>query len=410
MATKETCIAAEVALKDGAFGMAEMSAERGGNWVVTSTVGETVRAFIPRPLPPSPPLNFGASDYDLMDRANRALGRLDGLSAVLPDTSLFVYMYVRKEALLSSQIEGTQSSMSDLLMHEVAGTPGVPIDGVVEVSNYVAAMQHGLDRMKGGFPLSLRLIREIHEVLLREGRGSSQTPGEFRTSQNWIGGTRPGNAMYVPPPPAHLMECLDPFEKFLHDQPERTPLLTKAALAHAQFESIHPFLDGNGRLGRLLITLLLCAEEALSEPVLYLSLHFKTNRAEYYERLQRVRTHGDWEEWLRFFLDGVLQISEQAVDTVRRLLAMFDAHRSRLSSLGRAAGSALRVHEVMQKHPVQSIKTAAKHTGVSEPTASSAIDRMIDLGMLRELTGKQRDRLFIYDPYVAVLSEGAEPL
>ena len=387
-----------------------MSNDRGGAWVVTSTVGEPVRAFIPRPLPPAPPLSLSASDFDLMERANRALGRLDGLSAVLPDTSLFVYMYVRKEALLSSQIEGTQSSMSDLLMHEVVGAPGVPLDGVTEVSNHIAAMQHGLDRMRGGFPLSLRLIREIHEVLLRDGRGSSKTPGEFRTSQNWIGGTRPGNAMFVPPPPDRLMECLDPFEKFLHDQPERTPLLIKAALALAQFESIHPFLDGNGRLGRLLITLLLCAEEALSEPVLYLSLHFKTNRAEYYERLQRVRSHGDWEAWLRFFLDGVLQISRQAVDTARRLLAMFEGHRALLSALGRAAGSALRVHDVMQKQPVISIKEAAIRTGVSEPTASSAIDRMMGLGLLRELTGKQRDRLFIYDPYVNILSEGAEPL
>lgn len=390
--------------------MADTSTHRSGTWAVTSTVGETVRAFVPHPLPPSPPLDLGPSDHDLMERANRALGRLDGLSAVLPDTSLFVYMCVRKEALVSSQLEGTQSSMSDLLMHEMNGAPGVPIDDVVEVSNYVAAMQHGLDRMRGGFPLSLRLIREIHAVLLREGRGSSQTPGEFRTSQNWIGGTRPGNATYLPPPPERLMECLDPFEKFLHDQPERTPLLIKAALAHAQFESIHPFLDGNGRLGRLLITLLLCAEEALAEPVLYLSLHFKTNRTEYYERLQRIRTHGEWELWLRFFLDGVLQISRQAVDTARRLLVMFEGHRTRLGGLGRAAGSALRVHEVVQKHPVISIKEAARLTGVSEPTAASAIDRMMALGMLREFTGRQRDRLFIYDPYVAILSEGAEPL
>jgi len=267
-----------------------MTTERGGTWVVSSTVGETIRAFLPSPLPPSPPLDLGASDYDLLDRANRAIGRLDGSLAVLPGTSLFVYMYVRKEALLSSQIEGTQSSMSDLLLHEVSGAPGVPMNGVLEVSNYVAAMQHGLDRMRGGFPLSLRLIREIHEVLLRDGRGSTQSPGEFRVSQNWIGGSRPGNATYVPPPSDRLMACLDPFEKFLHDQPQRTPLLIKAALAHAQFESIHPFLDGNGRLGRLLITLLLCTD--------------------FGPKLTGAR------------------FSKQAVDTARRLLAMFEADRS----------------------------------------------------------------------------------
>ncbi|MCA9515310.1 MAG: Fic family protein, partial [Myxococcales bacterium] len=325
-----------------------------GRFVVTSFGGEQVRAFVPEPLPPSPALDLGAgSDQALLELANRALGRLDGLTAILPDTHLFVYMYVRKEAVLSSQIEGTQSSLSDLLQHEVEGSAGVPIDDVVEVSSYVAAMTHGLARLRGGFPLSLRLLREIHGLLLAHGRGQERTPGEFRRSQNWIGGTRPGNALYVPPPPDELMTCLGALERFLHEEPATTPLLVKAALAHAQFETIHPFLDGNGRLGRLLITLLLCADGALSEPTLYLSVYFKRHRAEYYERLQRVRTAGEWEAWLRFFATGVLETSREAVSTARALLALFDGDRARIqAATGRRAGSALRVHEAFKAHPI----------------------------------------------------------
>jgi len=386
-----------------------VSAGRTGAYVVTSVGGENVRAFVPPPLPPDPPLTLSPMDFDLLERANRAVGRLDGLATILPDTSLFVYLYVRKEAVLSSQIEGTQSSLSDLLAHEIEEAPGVPFDDVVEVSSYVAAMDHGLRRMRDGFPLSLRLLREIHEVLLARGRGAERAPGEFRRSQNWIGGSRPGNARYVPPPPDRLMECLDAFEKFLHDQPERTPLLIKAALAHAQFETIHPFLDGNGRLGRLLITLLLCAEEALTEPILYLSLHFKTHRDEYYERLQRVRTDGAWEEWLRFFLDGVLTTSKAVVDTARRTLALFDADRTKLQALGRPAGSALQVHEALKKRPILSISRAVEETGLSPTTVASSISRMVDLGIAREITGRRRDRLFTYGPFLDLLSEGTEP-
>jgi len=345
-----------------------------------------------------------------MERANRAVGRLDGLTAVLPDTTLFIYMYVRKEAVLSSQIEGTQSSLSDLLVHELDDAPGAPLDDVVEVSNYVAAMAHGLNRIRGDFPLSLRLLREIHGVLLREGRGSDRTPGEFRRSQNWIGGTRPGNARFVPPPPDRLMECLDPLEGFLHDQPERTPLLIKAALAHVQFETIHPFLDGNGRLGRLLITLLLCAEEALAEPILYLSLHFKTHRDEYYERLQRVRTHGEWEEWLRFFLEGVLSTARQAVDTARSALTLFETHRSAIQNLGRRASSALQVHEALKRSPILTIRRAAQITPLSEPTIASALGYLSELGVAHEITGKQRGRLYSYRPYLDLLAEGTEPI
>jgi len=383
---------------------------RGGSYVVTSTSGEEVRAFLPSPLPPDPPLSLTAADYDLMERANRALGRLDGVGSLLPDTALFVYMYIRKEALLSSQIEGTQSSFSDLLLHESDEAPGVPIDDVQEVSNYVAAMNHGLERIRGGFPLSLRLIREIHEVLLASGRGETKSPGEFRRSQNWLGGTRPGNARYVPPPPDRLVECLDSFEKFLHDMPSRTPLLIKAALAHAQFETIHPFLDGNGRLGRLLITLLLCSEEALSEPVLYLSLWFKTHRDAYYDHLQRVRVEGGWEGWLRFFLEGVLSTSEQAVSTARALLRLFEQDGARIREIGRPALSVLPVHQALQRHPILSVKRAAADTGLSVPAVTSAFARMTDLGMVREITGKKRDRLFAYDPYLQVMNEGTEPI
>jgi len=381
-----------------------------GTHVVTSTTGEEVRAFVPDPLPPDPPLQLTSGDHDLMERANRAVGRLDGLTAVLPDTTLFIYMYVRKEAVLSSQIEGTQSSLSDLLVHELDDAPGAPLDDVVEVSNYVAAMAHGLNRIRGDFPLSLRLLREIHGVLLREGRGSDRTPGEFRRSQNWIGGTRPGNARLVPPPPDRLMECLDPLEGFLHDQPERTPLLIKAALAHVQFETIHPFLDGNGRLGRLLITLLLCAEEALAEPILYLSLHFKTHRDEYYERLQRVRTHGEWEEWLRFFLEGVLSTARQAVDTARSALTLFETHRSAIQNLGRRASSALQVHEALKRSPILTIRRAAQITPLSEPTIASALGYLSELGVAHEITGKQRGRLYSYRPYLDLLAEGTEPI
>lgn len=381
-----------------------------GTWVVTTTANETVRAFVPAPLPPSPDLQLSSADFDLMERANRALGRLDGLTALLPDTSLFVYMYVRKEAVLSSQIEGSQSSLSALLAHELEESAGVPFNDVIEVSRYVAAMDHGLRRLRSGVPISLRLIREIHGVLLVEGRGSANTAGEFRRSQNWIGGSRPGDARYVPPPPDRLMECLGAFEEFLHDQPVQTPLLIKAALAHVQFENIHPFLDGNGRLGRLLITLLLCSEQALREPTLYLSLHFKQHRDEYYERLQRVRTHGEWEEWLRFFLEGVLSTAHQAVETARSVLDLFERDRLAIQAVGRAAASVLRVHEILQRHPLLSIQGVAARAGLSVPTSTASLRRLQELGMVNEVTGRRRGRRYSYAKYVALLAAGTEPL
>jgi Fic family protein len=380
-----------------------------GTYVTTTVTGEPVRAFIPPGLPPKPPVEL-AGLYQHLDRANRALGRLDGLTTLLPDTKFFLYLYVRKEALLSSQIEGTQSSFSDLLLFENGAEPSVPIDDVEEVSNYVAAMQHGLRRIAGGFPLSLRLIREIHAILLRGGRGANRTPGEFRRSQNWVGGTRPGNASFVPPPPERLMECLDSLERFFHDEEHKLPILVEAGLVHVQFETIHPFLDGNGRLGRLLITLLLCSKGALREPLLYLSLYFKSNRDRYYELLQRVRTHGAWEEWLAFFLEGTEITARSAADAAKQILTLFAKDRDRIQTIGRAASSALRVHEYLQKKPLVSIGAVSEELKLSIPTVTVALDHLVRLGIAKEVTGKRRARVFGYSRYLKILSEGTEPL
>ena len=328
----------------------------------------------------------------------------------MPDTALFIYLYVRKEAVLSSQIEGTQSSFTDLLLFELDEAPGIPLNDVREVSHYVAALDHGLKRIKENFPLSLRLVSEMHAILLADGRGSSKAPGEFRRSQNWIGGTRPGNAVFVPPPPELVMECLSTLEKFWHDIPVRQPALIKAALSHVQFETIHPFLDGNGRLGRLLITLLLCVEDALQQPTLYLSLYFKTHRAVYYELLQKVRTEGDWESWLRFFLTGVLETAEQAVETAAKILHLFETDQRQIETLGRAASSVLRVHLLLQKIPLTSIPNAARQTGLSVPTITAALKHLQNLGLVRELTSRSRNRLFAYDNYIKLLDQGTEPL
>ncbi|MBM4336329.1 MAG: Fic family protein [Deltaproteobacteria bacterium] len=379
-----------------------------GRYEVTSAGGETVRAFVPAPLPPAPPLDFAGDLQAGMEAAVLALGRLDGVSTLLPDKSLFLYAYVRKEAVLSSQIEGTQSSLSDLLLFELEEAPGVPLDDVVEVSNYVAALEHGLTRLREGFPLSGRLIREIHGVLLSRGRGSGKDPGEFRRSQNWIGGSRPGKAVFVPPPHTLVPECMTALERFLHAEGDGLPVLVRAALAHVQFETIHPFLDGNGRVGRLLITFLLCQAGVLSEPLLYLSLYLKQNRARYYELLDRVRREGDWEEWLAFFLAGVRQTAEGAASTAARLAEMFGADRSRIEPSGRRAGSALRVHEAMKARPITSVAEICRATGLSFPAASSSIELLVQLGIARELTGKRRNRLFVYDRYLAILSEGTE--
>jgi len=379
-----------------------------GTRKTTTTAGEKVSAYVPKPLPPHPPVDV-ARLLGRLDKANLALGRLDGITSILPSTRLFVFMYVRKEALLSSQIEGTQSSLSDLLLFENHEEPFVPLDDVQEVSTYIAAMEHGLDRIAGGFPLSLRLIKEMHDILLKTGRGSSMQPGEFRHSQNWIGGTRPGNALFVPPPHELVDDCMGALEKFLHDR--RTyPVLIRAALAHVQFETIHPFLDGNGRLGRLLITLLLCEEKVLSEPLLYLSLHLKTHRKRYYDLLQLVRETGDWEAWIEFFLDGVIETAEQGISTARRLQALFQEDRVRINKLGRASPSALRLHDAFQLLPIMGVPEAAKRLATSQPTIQKSIEHMQELGIVREVTGKRRKRLYRYTRYLEILDEGTEPL
>lgn len=378
-----------------------------GRYVACNAAGERYQAFLPPPLPPQPPLAFDVELIGLVEEANRLLGRLDGLATALPDPQLLLYQYVRKEAVLSSQIEGTQSSLSDLLIHEMDEVPGVPEDDVEEVSCYVRALDYGLERL-ASLPLSLRLLREIHGQLLASGRGAAKQPGEFRRSQNWLGGSRPGNAVFVPPPPEQLMDCLGPFEAFLHDP--QTPPLIKAALAHVQFETIHPFLDGNGRLGRLLIALLLVEAKVLQYPLLYLSLHFKTNRPEYYDRLSRVRTHGDWEGWLRFFLRGVINTAREAAETAQKILALFDADRARIATLGRLSGSALRMHEYLRARPVTTAAVAAEKTGVNRSSTVTVLNKLIDMGIVRELTGYRRNRLFAYDAYLAVLSRDTEPL
>jgi len=372
---------------------------------VTSTVsGERVRAFIPAPLPPEARALDLAALQTILAEANQALGRLDGMASAFPDLNLFLYSYVRKEAVLSSQIEGTQSSLSDLLLYENAELPGVPLDDVQEVSNYVAALNHGLKRLRTGFPLSLRLIREIHEVLLAKGRGSHAQPGEFRRSQNWIGGSRPGNAAYVPPPPEYVMDCLGDLESFLHSEDDSLPLLIRAGLAHAQFETIHPFLDGNGRVGRLLVTFLLTEEKMLHEPVLYLSLFFKKHRTLYYDRLNGTREHDGWPAWLDFFLQGVRDTANQAAQTAIEIDRLFRADKAKIDQLGRAAPSALLVYRQAQANPIFSIQRAARQANLTFPTASAAIHRLADAGILQESSGKRRDRLFLYAKYLEALN------
>ena len=381
-----------------------------GHYVpLPSAAGEKARAFVPNPLPPVPPLQLDAEIQELIEKAMLALGRLDGLTTVLPDPTLFLYSYVRKEAVLSSQIEGTQSSLSDLLLFEMEGVAGVPLNDVQEVSSYVAAMNFGLKRL-AELPLSLRLLKEIHGVLLAKGRGSKKEPGEFRRSQNWVGGTRPGNAVYVPLPPDQLIECLGPLEKFMHNDPVKTPLLIKAALAHVQFETIHPFLDGNGRLGRLLITFLFCAEGALHEPLLYLSLYFKQHRQQYYDLLQSVRITGDWETWLRFFITGVEETANQAAQTARALMNLATADEKRIQSIGKPAGSALRVHRLLQAQPIISIASASSELTLTPPTVTASLRHLEKLGIVHETTGRKYGRLYAYDKYLKILNEGTEPL
>jgi Fic family protein len=364
------------------------------------------RAFIPAPLPPQPPIRLDGELHRLLSQADLALGRLDGSIQTLPNPDLFVFMYVRKEAVLSSQIEGTQSSLQDLLAAEAQlYTPETPKD-VDEVVNYVAAMNYGLARLSE-LPVSVRLIREIHEKLLNGVRGSRLAPGELRRTQNWIGpgGCTLNEATFVPPPPDIVPQSLGDLERFLHGQND-LPLLIKIGLAHAQFETIHPFLDGNGRVGRLLITFLLCESSVLHEPVLYLSHYFKRHRQTYYDLLQATRDRGRWEEWLQFFLRGVAEVSVQATETSRRILTLREMHRNLITeNLGYSAGNGHRVLERLYQRPIVSVNEVRELTRTTYPAANQLVERLVKIGVLTEITGRARNRRFRYDAYVRLFDE-----
>lgn len=379
-----------------------------GTYVEVATAGERFQAFVPAPLPPDPPIDWSPALRRRFDDALVELGRLDALTAHLPNAALLLYSFIRKEAVLSSQIEGTQSSLADLLLYEIDEQPGVPIEDAREVSRCVAALEHGLARLRSGIPISMRLLREMHEVLLAHPGGRGKTPGEVRRSQVWIGGTRPGNASFVPPPANALADCLKPLERFVNDEPEATPTLLKAALAHVQFETIHPFLDGNGRIGRLLIVLQLVADGVLREPMLYPSIYFNTHRARYYALLNDVRRDGEWERWLEFFAEGVKASAAQAVATANALLALIDADRRRIATLGRAARSALDVHQALQRQPIATATRLAKLTGITPATINRSLAHLEDLDIVTELTRRKRDRIFSYQSYVETLAAELE--
>lgn len=374
---------------------------RAGHLVQQQAGPDGYSAFIPAPLPPNPPLDLSGNIGGLLERASSSLGRLDGLSHSL-DPDRLLYMYVRKEAVLSSQIEGTQSTLTELLEFENSDSPGVPVEDVREVSRYVAALRYAIDQIAGGFPMSLRLIRDTHGVLMTDGRGGNQTPGEFRRTQNWIGGTRPGTARFVPPPPHELIRVLGDLEKFIVEG-SATPII-KAGLAHAQFETIHPFLDGNGRLGRLLITMILCSEKTLAQPFLYLSLYFKQHRDEYYAALQRVRTDGDWEGWMAYYLEGVDWTARQATETTTKLLELFRVDRERVIALTRAPAT-LRVYEEIQRRVCISIRRLSAGLNVSTPTVITALRRLEELNIVRETTGRKYGRMFAYQKQLDILND-----
>jgi Fic family protein len=363
---------------------------------------EGYRAFIPAPLPPDPPVMMDAEMIRLLSDADRALGRLDGATSVLPNSDLFVAMYVRQEAVLSSQIEGTQSTLEDVLQFEIDARGEDHPKDVEEVVNYVGAMRYGLDRLEE-LPLSLRLIREIHQRLLHGVRGGHRAPGAFRTSQNWIGppGCTLATAAFVPPPVHEMHQTLDNFEQFLH-QTSSLPVLIHCGLAHAQFETIHPFLDGNGRVGRLLITFLLCQQQILRRPLLYLSHYLKAHRAEYYDRLTATRNDGNWEGWLKFFLRGVFQVSQAATDTARAILDLREAHRQAIAQKMGGSTNGLRLLELLFEQPIINIRLVERHLDCSYVTAGKLVDQFVELKLLREITGGQRNRLYRYEPYLTL--------
>lgn len=380
---------------------------RSGYHIETDASGETVRAFVPDPLPPDPPLDLRPLLVRL-SRAERAVGALDAISDLLPDPDLFIYMYARKEAVLSAQIEGTQSTLTTLLRADAEAGARPPSDNLREVFNYIDAMDHALNRLDA-LPLSLRLIREAHGIFMRNVRGAEADPGEFRRTQNWIGGSRPDNARFVPPPVPQMHDCLDRFERFMHETKPDIPPLVQAALLHHQFETIHPFLDGNGRIGRLLIVLFFCARGVLRRPVLYPSLYFRSHREGYYRNLQRVREDGDWENWVAFFLDAVAESADHALRTTRDIRGLFEKHRRAIAERkGTRTSSVLRVHDALCRHPFASVSDLASATQLSRPTIGACVERLAALDIVREVTGASYGRLYSYHAYVALLDEDSD--
>lgn len=377
-----------------------------GRYTPAIAGGIACEAFVPAPLPPSPPLEVDSKLQGRINQAMLALGRLDAISTLLPDAHLFLYSYVRKEAVMSSQIEGTQSSLSDLMLYEMEGVPGVPMDDVQEVSCYVNALNLGIARIREGQPISFRLATELHQALMTSGRGLNRSPGEFRKNQVWIGGHRPDEATFVPAPANELADCWAALERFINDLPEPTDPLIKAALTHVQFETIHPFMDGNGRIGRLLIPLILVEAKVISEPLLYLSVFFKKHRQTYYERLNQVRLNGDWEAWVLFFVDAVAETASQAVETAQQLNTLREKDKARLTELGRQAGSASQIIDALFEHPIASINKLIELTGLTAATVGKALDALEQqLGIVKEITGQKRNRVFSYTAYIDILNQ-----
>jgi Fic family protein len=361
-------------------------------------------------LPPNPPLDL-AGVLPLLEQANIAVGKLDAMAQMLPDVDRFIYTYVRKEALVSSQIEGTQSSLSDLLLHEIDAVPGVPTDDVEEVSNYVAAIRYGIQKVRDeDYPLTLNLTRDLHRMLLQGRRGSNKDPGEFRRAQVWLQDNY-GRVSFVPPTAENIVPLLGDLEKYINEEKSALPVLIKAALAHAQFETIHPFHDGNGRLGRLLITLMLCAAKIMQEPILYLSLYFKAHRNDYYDALQAIRLKGAWEQWVVFFLRGVVEVADQGIATIKALTGLFKADKEKILAHGiRGNATVFRVHDHLQKHIYATVPNLEKELRVSAPTARGALTELLQLGIVKEVTGQQRNRVYVYEQCLDILRQGADPI
>lgn len=374
-----------------------------GNYIKSSLVSEEpYKTYVPLPLPPQQEINI-AEISEWLEKANLTVGELNGVMETAINPEVINYMYIRKEAVLSSQIEGTQSTLDDLLRYESETVAGVPLDDVAEVSSYVAAVNHGLKRIQNGFPLCLRLVREIHKILLANSRGRHKNPGEFRRSQNWIGGTRPGNARFVPPPPDLVQDCLGDLEKFMHAG-DKMPMLVKAALIHQQFETIHPFLDGNGRTGRLLITLYLYVKGFLHSPFLYLSLYFARHRDLYYEKLSQPRRTGDWEAWLNFFLEGVAETAAGEKNNLLAIKKQFSEDDAKILNVGRAGVSVVKVFSVFKEKPLLSIAEITRKTELTKPTAISAVKRLIKLGIVENTSTKKWGQIYAYSAYLKLLT------